>query len=152
MTNLYWSSCTSSIHQFCGSALVSFGIRIRRPGILWTKILKLYGWKNYSFFIKKCNTVYLSLSLHKGCPLSKPWSTNLQPSKESIFFAFLFLWVIFAHMNPNPDPVTKIKADLCGSGSITVDTLIKRKEIYTSDARVQKVIFEKRANEKEPFH
>jgi hypothetical protein len=50
----------------------------------------------------------------------------MQQLKKIHFFAF------FAHMNPNPDAVTKIKAVLCGSGSKTVDTLIKREEIYTS--------------------
>jgi hypothetical protein len=30
---------------------------------------------------------------------------------------FLFLWVIFALLDPDPDPATQINADPCGSGS-----------------------------------
>ncbi len=30
---------------------------------------------------------------------------------------FLFLWVIFALLDPDPDPETQINADPCGSGS-----------------------------------
>jgi hypothetical protein len=36
---------------------------------------------------------------------------------------FLFLWVIFALLDPDPDPATQINADPCGSGS---ETLVKR--------------------------
>jgi hypothetical protein len=55
-------------------------------------------------------------------------------------------------MDPNTDPVPKIKADLCGAGSTTVDTLIKKKGDLHLGCSSAKVIFEKRANEKEPFH
>ncbi len=33
---------------------------------------------------------------------------------------FLFLWVIFALLDPDPDPATHINADPCGSGSETL--------------------------------
>jgi hypothetical protein len=33
---------------------------------------------------------------------------------------FLFLWVIFALLDPDPDPATQINADPCGSGSETL--------------------------------
>jgi hypothetical protein len=33
---------------------------------------------------------------------------------------FLFLWVIFALLDPDPDPATQINADSCGSGSETL--------------------------------
>jgi hypothetical protein len=33
---------------------------------------------------------------------------------------FLFLWVIFALLDPDPDPATPINADPCGSGSETL--------------------------------
>jgi hypothetical protein len=33
---------------------------------------------------------------------------------------FLFLWVIFAFLDPDPDPATQINADPCGSGSETL--------------------------------
>jgi hypothetical protein len=33
---------------------------------------------------------------------------------------FLFLWVIFALLDPDPDPATQSNADPCGSGSKTL--------------------------------
>jgi hypothetical protein len=38
-------------------------------------------------------------------------------SKHEISLLFLFLWVIFTLLDPDPDPATQINADLCGSGS-----------------------------------
>jgi hypothetical protein len=35
-----------------------------------------------------------------------------------ILYFFIFLWVIFAHLDP--DPTTQINADPCGSGSETL--------------------------------
>jgi hypothetical protein len=35
---------------------------------------------------------------------------------------FLFLWVIFALLDPDPDPATQINVDPCGSGSETLFT------------------------------
>jgi hypothetical protein len=35
-------------------------------------------------------------------------------------YFFLFLWVIFALLDPDPDPATQIYADPCGSGSATL--------------------------------
>jgi hypothetical protein len=37
-----------------------------------------------------------------------------------ILYFFLFLWVIFALLDPDPDPATQINADPCGSGSETL--------------------------------
>jgi hypothetical protein len=34
-----------------------------------------------------------------------------------ILYFILFLWVIFALLDPNPDPATQINVDPCGSGS-----------------------------------
>ena len=34
-----------------------------------------------------------------------------------ILYFFLYLWVIFALLDPDPDPRTQINADPCGSGS-----------------------------------
>ena len=40
---------------------------------------------------------------------------------------FLFLWVIFALLDPDPDPATQINADPCGSGyGSGSETLVKR--------------------------
>ncbi len=33
-----------------------------------------------------------------------------------IQYFFLFFWVIFALLDPDPDPATQINADPCGSG------------------------------------
>jgi hypothetical protein len=35
---------------------------------------------------------------------------------------FLFFWVSFALLEPDPDPATQINADPCGSGSETLGT------------------------------
>jgi hypothetical protein len=37
-----------------------------------------------------------------------------------ILYFFLFLWVIFSLLDPDPDPATQINADPCGSGSETL--------------------------------
>jgi hypothetical protein len=37
-----------------------------------------------------------------------------------ILYFFLFLWVIFPLLDPDPDPATQINADPCGSGSETL--------------------------------
>jgi hypothetical protein len=37
-----------------------------------------------------------------------------------ILYFFLFLWVIFALLDPDPDPATQIYADPCESGSETL--------------------------------
>jgi hypothetical protein len=36
---------------------------------------------------------------------------------------FLFLWVIFALLDPDPDPATQINADPCESGSKTLEKI-----------------------------
>jgi hypothetical protein len=40
-----------------------------------------------------------------------------------ILYFFLFLCVIFALLDPDPDPATQINADPCGSGSETLHTI-----------------------------
>jgi hypothetical protein len=57
----------------------------------------------------------------------KSYKRSLQPSKENIehfktlkFFTFLYLWVIFALLNPDPEPASQINVDPCGSGSTTL--------------------------------
>ncbi len=42
-----------------------------------------------------------------------------------ILYFFLFLWVIFALLDPDPDSATQINADPCGSG---YETLVERIE------------------------
>jgi hypothetical protein len=44
----------------------------------------------------------------------------------TIYYFFLYLWVIFAlldpDLDPDLDPATQIDADPCGSGSTTLQT------------------------------
>jgi hypothetical protein len=77
-------------------------------GFWWPKI-----GKNYTVLKQKLIPICLmkisfnlSIGLHKGQP--SYWRT-LQPSKENIqhymkFLNFLFLWLMFAFLNPDPDP------------------------------------------------
>jgi hypothetical protein len=76
------------------------------------------------FWWPKMEKIYLSLRLHKGCPSCR---RSLQPSKENIqhfktwnFLFFLFLWVIFALLDPDPDSESRSRyrrSDLIESGS-----------------------------------
>jgi hypothetical protein len=49
----------------------------------------------------------------------KLYDRSLQPSKENstskyeIYLLFLFFWVIFALLDPDPDPSTQIMRDPC---------------------------------------
>jgi len=81
------------------------------------KILQL---KKKLFLLPKI-AIYLFLGLYKR---RSSYRRSLQPSKENIqhfknikFLCFLFLWVIFALMDPDPDPAIQINAEPCGSGS-----------------------------------
>jgi hypothetical protein len=64
-----------------------------------------FGWKI---------AIYLSLGLQKGCT---SYRRSLYPSKENIQHFKTYLWVIFALLDPDPDPATQINAYPCGSGS-----------------------------------
>ena len=86
----------------------------------------MYCWKFNFYFLHQKIAIYLSLGLHKGRP---SYRKSLHPSKENIQYLqnikildfFLFLWVIFALLDPDPDPATQINADPCGSGSETLE-------------------------------
>ncbi len=75
--------------------------------------------KNYRriFFFFSKTTIYLSLGLHKGRP---SYRRSLQLSKENIkyfktwdFSFFLFLWVIFALLDPDLDSKHSCSAPSC---------------------------------------
>ncbi len=96
------------------------GSRIRIQDFMTKNWKKITAEKKLNFFGSK-TTIYLFLGLHKG----RPWyRRSLQLSKENIQFLktwkfwtfFLFLWVIFALLDQDPDPATQINADPCGSG------------------------------------
>jgi hypothetical protein len=70
----------------------------------------------YNFWIENCNLPILTLGLHKG---HTSYRRSLQPSKREhpalqnmkIHYFFLYLWVISALLDPDPDPATQINAD-----------------------------------------
>ncbi len=45
-----------------------------------------------------------------------PQKRTSSTSKHEILYFFLFLWVIFALLDPDPDPETQINAIPCGFG------------------------------------
>jgi hypothetical protein len=51
-----------------------------------------------------------------------PQQTTSSTSKHENSVLFLFLWVVFALLDPDPHPATQINADPCGSGSGTLAT------------------------------
>jgi hypothetical protein len=52
-----------------------------------------------------------------GTRVSDPHWFNAVLKNMKILDFFLFLWVIFALLDPDPDPATQINVDPCGSGS-----------------------------------
>ncbi len=90
-----------------------------------SRVLITKNWKKpavkllYIFFGLKIAS-YLSLNLHKG---RTSYRRRLQTSKENIQhfkrwnLLTFFLWVIFALLDPEPDPATQIYAYPCGCGS-----------------------------------
>ncbi len=77
------------------------------PGFWWQKIEKINNWKI---------AIYLFLGLHKGHP---SYRISRQPSKENIHHfkkmkfvnIFLFLWVIFALLDPDTYPLNWLNLD-----------------------------------------
>jgi hypothetical protein len=85
---------------------------------------KLLLKKKLNFFGSK-TTINLSIGLHKGRPSywRKPSALKREHpvlKNMKILDFFLFLWVIFNLLDPDPDPATQINADPCGSGSETL--------------------------------
>jgi hypothetical protein len=71
--------------------------------------------KNQIFFWSK-TAIYLSLGLHKVCPhivqvTEEACSSQKKPSNTSKHEFFLPLWVIFALLNPDPDPLARLNTD-----------------------------------------
>ncbi len=85
------------------------------PGVWWPKVSKKITYGKKLNFSGSKTTIYLSLGLHKGRPSYK---RSLHLSK---FFSTL--WVIFALLNPDPDPLTRLNPDpirirICNRGSL----------------------------------
>jgi hypothetical protein len=92
------------------------------------KLKKLYSC-NFLYFFDQKIAIFLSLRLFKGRPQEKPSALKREhPALQKIkfFTFFLFLWIIFALLNP--DPTVQINADPCGSGS---ETPSKNPRIWT---------------------
>ncbi len=102
-------------HQFFGSGFINAGTKSAfkaeyqsGSGIFDDqKLEKLYSWKNLTIFlIKNCNLRILGL--HKGGPSN---GRSLQPSKENIQHFKTWIFIIFALLNPDPDPLTRLNPD-----------------------------------------
>ncbi len=80
------------------------------------KFKKMYGWENSNIFFLSKIAIYLSLGLHK-----EAFSPQKRTSKNMKFLdLFLFLWVIFALLEPDPDSESVSgywSTDLIESGS-----------------------------------
>jgi hypothetical protein len=110
-TVAYKNQCFGSVLIFSGSGSRGWGwrpIRIRIQS--WSSALMTKNWKKWQlkkklnfFLIKNCNLPTF-LGLHKVCP---SYRRSLQLIKEAIqhfkTWIFLFLWVIFALLDPDPD-------------------------------------------------
>jgi hypothetical protein len=128
---MIYSSRVSDPHWFNADPDPAFfsncssGFRIRIQGLMTENWKKLQLKKKLIFFLGSKTTIYLSLGLHKG---GQSYRRSLQPSKKNIQHYktwklstfFIFLWVIFPLLDPDPDPATQINADPCGSGSETL--------------------------------
>ncbi len=80
---------------------------IRIQGFNDQKLEKIHRWKDFYYLFLLKVAIYLSLGLHKERPSIRG---SLQPSKENIqhfktwnFFTFLFMWIFFALLDPDPD-------------------------------------------------
>jgi hypothetical protein len=76
----------------------------------------------YIFFGSKI-AIYLSLGLRTHKLHEKPSALKREhPAFQNmkILYFFLYLWVILALLDPDPDLATQINADQCGSGATTL--------------------------------
>jgi hypothetical protein len=76
---------------------------------------KIYSWKfSFNFFDQKLPFTYLYASLKDAQATGEAFSPQKRTSstsKHENSVLFLFLWVIFALMDPDADPATQINAD-----------------------------------------
>jgi hypothetical protein len=97
---------------------------------------KLYSLKfNFYFLDQKLQFTYPQASIKNAQAQEKPSALkreHLVLKNMKILDFFLFLWVIFALLDP--DPATQINADPCGSGS---ETLILGTGTYTVNEAVR---------------
>ncbi len=97
--------------------LMRIRIRIRfQHWVWWPKIENIYSWKFILIFlIKSCNLLIPRPPKRTPKLQEKPSAlTGEHPAIQNmkILYFFLFLWVIFALLDPDPDPATQINADL----------------------------------------
>ncbi len=97
-------------------------MRIRIPdpnsGFDDLKLKKIYSWKfNFYFLDQNCHLLIPRPPLRTPKLQKKPSTLKREHpvlKNMKILDFFLFLWVIFALLDP--DPATQINADPCGSG------------------------------------
>ncbi len=91
------------------------------PGFWWPKIGKILKVKkNLYFFDQILQFTYTYASIKDALATGEAFRSQKRTSsnsKHEISLLFLCLWVIFALLDPDPDPVTQINADPCWSGS-----------------------------------
>jgi hypothetical protein len=91
------------------------------PGFNDLKLKKIYSWKFYIYFLdQKLQFTYPLASIKDAKLQEKPSALKREHpvlQNMKILDFFLFLWVIFALLDPDPDPATQINADPCGYGS-----------------------------------
>jgi hypothetical protein len=95
------------------------------PGFEVQKFKQNCSWKFfiYIFLIKKCNLLFPRPPYRTNKRQEKPLALKREhpalQNMEKFFNFFLYLWVIFALLDPDLDPATQVNADPCGLGSTT---------------------------------
>ena len=101
-----------------------FLLRIRipdpDPGFDDIKLKKIYSWKFNFYFLdcKNCNLLIPRPPERTPKLQEKPSAVKREhPVLKNMNSGFFSIWwVIFALLDPDPDPTTQINADPCGSG------------------------------------
>ncbi len=87
---------------------------IKNPGFDDLKLKKIYSGKIYIFLIKNCNLLIPRPPQRTPKLQEKPSALKREHpvlKNMKLLDIFLFLWVNFALLDPDPDPTTQINAD-----------------------------------------
>jgi hypothetical protein len=94
------------------------------PGFDDLKLKKIYSWKFNFYFLdcKNCNLLIPRPPERTPKLQEKPSAVKREhPVLKNMNSGFFSIWwVIFALLDPDPDPTTQINGDPCGSGSETL--------------------------------
>ncbi len=118
-TNIYRKKC------FCQDLLISdpdpaFGSGSNPDPEFWRPNIEKNVQLKKFFWIKNCHFTYPNVSIKDVQATGKDISPNKRTSntsKQEILHCSLFLWVIFALLDPHLDPADQ---NQCGSGSETL--------------------------------